>query len=185
MVFNLTASKYWDIGENYLNWIYLRLNSRLSQKQDEFIDAFTVVHQSSYCQSSPGSYEQSQVHNFRLLSCKEILGFGLTQRFLRLVHMQALYWRVMPSSHVTEYNTLRDNVLHKYTQHWSIDWNPAEAACLERYVQHKPLFACDAIIVSAISWMLHAVAAVVIIILNARWWSWARLCCVWKLLNLS
>jgi len=37
---------------------------------------------------------------------------------------------------------------------------------------------CDAIIVSTISRMLHAVEAVVIIILYARWWSWARLCCV-------
>jgi len=33
--------------------------------------------------------------------------------------------------------------------------------------------------------MLHAVAVVVILILYARWWSWARLCGVWKLQNLS
>jgi len=44
---------------------------------------------------------------------------------------------------------------------------------------------CDAIIVSTISRMLYAVAAVVMIILYAHWWPWTRLCCVWKLLNLS
>jgi len=33
--------------------------------------------------------------------------------------------------------------------------------------------------------MLHAVAALVIIIQNVRWWSWARLCCVWKPPSLS
>jgi len=33
--------------------------------------------------------------------------------------------------------------------------------------------------------MLHAVAAGVMIILHARWWPWTRLCCVWKLPNLS
>jgi len=33
--------------------------------------------------------------------------------------------------------------------------------------------------------MLRAVAAAVVIILDVRCWSWARMCCVWKLLNLS
>jgi len=33
--------------------------------------------------------------------------------------------------------------------------------------------------------MLRAVAAVVMVILNVRCWSWALLCCVWKLPNLS
>ena len=33
--------------------------------------------------------------------------------------------------------------------------------------------------------MLRAVAADVIVILNVRWWSWARLYCVWKVSNLS
>jgi len=41
LVSNLTSSKYCDIGENYFN-------SRLSQKQNVIIDAFTMVHQSSY-----------------------------------------------------------------------------------------------------------------------------------------
>jgi len=43
---------------------------------------------------------------------------------------------------------------------------------------------CDVIIVSMISRMLQAVAAVMII-LNIRWWSWACLCCAWKVSNLS
>jgi len=42
---------------------------------------------------------------------------------------------------------------------------------------------CDVMIVSTISRMLRSVAAVTII-LNVRWWSWAGLCCVWKLPNL-
>jgi len=33
--------------------------------------------------------------------------------------------------------------------------------------------------------MFRAVVAVVIAMLNVRWWSWARLCCAWKLPNLS
>jgi len=33
--------------------------------------------------------------------------------------------------------------------------------------------------------MLRAVATAVIIILNVRWWSWAHLCCTWKLPNVS
>jgi len=36
-----------------------------------------------------------------------------------------------------------------------------------------------------ISQTLHAFAIVVMIILCARWWSWARLCCIWMLPNLS
>jgi len=46
---------------------------------------------------------------------------------------------------------------------------------------------CDIVIVYTTSRMLCAVTAVVlvIIILNVCWWSWARLCCVWKLTNLS
>jgi len=37
---------------------------------------------------------------------------------------------------------------------------------------------CDVIIVSTISQMLRAVAAIVIIILNVHRWLWALLCCV-------
>jgi len=44
---SLTSSKCGDVGENYLHLTHLRLNSRLSQKQNEFIDGFTMVHQTS------------------------------------------------------------------------------------------------------------------------------------------
>ena len=44
---------------------------------------------------------------------------------------------------------------------------------------------CDIIIVSTVSQMLHTVAAIVTVSLSTRWWSWAHLCCVWKLQNLS
>ena len=47
VVFSLTSSKFWDIGENHRNSTHLRPNSTLSQKQNEFIDAFTMVHQIS------------------------------------------------------------------------------------------------------------------------------------------
>jgi len=33
--------------------------------------------------------------------------------------------------------------------------------------------------------MLYAVAADVIIIPDVRCWSWAHLCCIWKLRNIS
>jgi len=44
---------------------------------------------------------------------------------------------------------------------------------------------CDVIIVSTISRMLRSVEAVIITILYVCRWSWARLCCVWKLPNIS
>jgi len=47
------------------------------------------------------------------------------------------------------------------------------------------MLVCDVIIVSTIGRMLHAVAVVVIMTLYAHCWSWASLCCVRKLLNLS
>jgi len=46
--------------------------------------------QSEYLPTYLGSYEQSLAHKFRLLGCKEILGFGLMQMFPRLVHKQSL-----------------------------------------------------------------------------------------------
>jgi len=30
-------------------------------------------------------------------------------------------WKVMPSRHITKYNALRDDALHKHTQHLSVD----------------------------------------------------------------
>jgi len=32
---------------------------------------------------------------------------------------------------------------------------------------------------------LHAVVTIVMIILYVQWWSWAHLCCIWKLPNPS
>jgi len=37
LVFRLTSSKCWDVGENHLNWTHLRPNSRLSQKQKNLL----------------------------------------------------------------------------------------------------------------------------------------------------
>jgi len=85
----------------------------------------------------------------------------------------------MPSRNYAAYNKLRDNALHTHTQHWSIDCNRGAAEAW------YAMPVCDVTIVSTISRMLHAVAAVIIIILIVRCWSWALLCCVWKLLNLS
>ena len=42
VVSSLTSSKWWDIVENHLNRAHLRPNSRLSQKQIEFIAVFTT-----------------------------------------------------------------------------------------------------------------------------------------------
>jgi len=49
VVFSLTSSKFSDIGENNRNPAHLRHKSRLSLKKNEFIDAFTMVHQLSNC----------------------------------------------------------------------------------------------------------------------------------------
>ena len=89
--------------------------------------------------------------------------------------MNSSIWKVMlmPSRHYTECNTLRDNALQTHTQQWSIVWNRSAAATW------CAMLVCDVIIFSTIT----NVAAVVIIILNVRWWSWARLCCIWKLPN--
>jgi len=95
-------------------------------------------------------------------------------------------WKVMLSTHLTEYNALRYNALHTCTQHWSIDWNRGAAACLEHLSSSQyAMPVCDVIMISTISRMVHAVAADVMIILYVRWWLWARLHCVWKLPNLS
>ena len=137
VVCNLTESKYWDIGENYLNWTHLRPNNILSQKQNEFIDAFTMVHQSSYC------HIQAVMNNLKFiilyyLAAKKSWILDWRIDFCDWFKCRHSIWRIIPSRHLTEYNTLRDNVPHKHTQHWLIDWNRGAAACLERYFQHKP-----------------------------------------------
>jgi len=47
VVSSQTSSMYCDTVENHLDWTHLRPNSRLSLKQKEFIDVFTMVHQTS------------------------------------------------------------------------------------------------------------------------------------------
>jgi len=125
VVSSLTSSKYWDIGENYINWTHLRPNSRLSHKQNKFSDVFTMVQKTN-------RHIQAVMNNLKFITqvtwLRETWDFGLTQRFLRLVHKQSLRY-------VNEYNTLRDKTSHAHTQHWSMDWNRGAATCLERYVQ--------------------------------------------------
>jgi len=100
-------------------------------------------------------------------------------------------WNLMSSRQLTKYNTLRDNAhstlinTHAHStlinrlKPWcsGVPW----ALCSTRYAM--PM--CDIKIVSMISQMLRAVAAIVIIILYFCWWSQALLCCVCKLMTLS
>ena len=76
----------------------------------------------------------------------------------------------MFSRHLAEYSTLKNNALHTHTQRnglkpWcgGVPW-----ACSSQYA--VPV--CDVTIIYTISRMLHVVAAVVMIFLYARWWSW-------------
>jgi len=88
------------------------------------------------------------------------------------------------SRHLTECNTLRDNALQMHTQHWSVDWNWCGSVLWALCSMWYTVPVCDEIIVSSIGRMLCAVVAIVII-QNVRWWLWADLRCVWKLLSLS
>jgi len=127
-------------GENYLNRTHLRPNSRLSQKQNEFIKIYTMVHQTS------NRHIQLVIRNLKFiilhdLATKESGILDWRRYFCDWSISSHFIWKVMPSRHVTEYNTRRDNVVHKHTQLWSIDWNrgTATSACRECYVQHdKP-----------------------------------------------
>jgi len=83
VVSSLTSSKYWDIGENHLNWTHLRHNSRLSQKQN-----------GSWLRRTLGFWTDAE--------------WSISSQFI---------WKVMPSKHLTERNTLRDNALHTHTQY--------------------------------------------------------------------
>jgi len=73
----------------------------------------------------------------------------------------------MPSTHLTEYNTLRDNALHTHTQNRSIDGHRCAVACLDSNVQRN-MPVRDVIIVSTICRMLRSVAVVVIVVINIR-----------------
>ena len=134
-VSSLTSSKYWDIGENHLNWTHLRPNSRLSQKQNEFTDAFTMVHEVS------DRHIQLVMNNLKFiildyLAAKKSGILDWRRDFCDWSTISLSVWKVMPSRQLTEYNTLRDTVIHTHTQYWSIDWNRGAAACLERDAQH-------------------------------------------------
>jgi len=140
VVSSLTSSKYWDNGENYLNWTRLWPNSRLSQKQNEFIKVFTMVHQTSnrHIQLVVRNLKFTILHNMAANKSGVLVW---RRDFCDWSTSNHSILKVMPSKHLTEYNTLRDNVVHKHTLHWSIDWNggTVTAACRERYVQHdKP-----------------------------------------------
>ena len=68
------------------------------------------------------------------------------------------------------------NAVYMHTQHWSIYWNRGVMVWLECYFKCDMLCLLpvyDVIVISMISWMLCAVTAIVIIILNVRWCSWA------------
>ena len=183
VVSSLTSSKYWDISENYLKWTLLR------PSKQTFAEA-KRIYGCIYNSTSDRLLTAIAMNNLKLiildyLAAKksgilywhgDICAWSISSHSV---------WKVIPSRHLTEYNTLRNNALHRNTQHWSIDWNPGAAAYLERYVHYDMRCPCVTQIVSAIGRMFHAVAVVVIIILYAHCWSWARLSCVWKLPNLS
>jgi len=83
-------------------------NGRFSQKQNEFIDVFTVVHQVS------NRHIQAVMNNLKSI-ISDYLGSkksgildwrkDFCEWFLSIYSI----WKVMPSKHLTEYNTLRDN----------------------------------------------------------------------------
>jgi len=105
-------------------------------KQNEFIDAFTVVHQSSY------RHIQAVMNDLKFiildyLAAKKSWILDWRRDFCDWSISCHFIWRVMPSRHLTEYSTLRYIVLLKHTQHWSIDWTRGAAAYLERYVQNS------------------------------------------------
>ena len=126
------------------------------------------------------------IHKFRLLGCEEIWGFVVTQIFLRLFHKQSL---------CLEGNVLQISYQVQYTQgSCSIHAHSTLINRLKPWCGGVPsglcstwcaMPVCDVRIVPTISRLLRAVAAVVVIIPNVRCWSWARMCCVWKLPNLS
>ena len=173
---SLTSFRYWDIGENRLNWVHLRHNRRFSQKQNDFIDVFTMVHHIS------DRHIQAVMNNLKFiildyLAAKKSGILDWRRDFCDWSISSHSIWKVMPSKHLTEYNTLRDIALHftrKLNTYRPKPWcgGVPSAVCSTWYA--TPV--CDAIIVSTISRMLRADATVVIIILKVRWWSWARAC---------
>ena len=95
-------------------------------------------------------------------------------------------WKLMPYRHLTECNTLRGDALNKHTQHNTVETETVmrrrtlsvmfNVICYARVWRNNRLYHCP---------MLRELAAVVMTILYDRWWWWTRLCCAWKLPNLS
>jgi len=111
VVSSLTSFRYWDIGENRWNWEHLRHNNRFSQTQYEFTDVFAMVHQIS------NRHIQAVMNNLKFITldylaekksgifdwCRDFCDWSLSNYSI---------WKVMPSKHLTEYNTLRNYALH-------------------------------------------------------------------------
>jgi len=112
VVSSLTSFRYWDIVENRLNWTRLRHNSRFSQEQNEFIDVFTMVYQTS------NRHIQAVMNNLKViildyLAAKKSRILDWRRHFYDWSLSSYSIWKIMPFKHLTEYNTLRDNVLHQ------------------------------------------------------------------------
>jgi len=73
----------------------------------------------------------------------------------------------MPSKHLTEYNTLRDNALH-FTRKLNTNQQTETLVRRRAFSVTDAMPVCDAILVPTISPMLRAATAAVIIILNVR-----------------
>ena len=124
-----------------LNWTHLRPNSRLSQKQNELTDIFTMVYQTS------NRHIQLVMNNLKFIILDYLPGkkSGILEwrrEFCDWSKSSHSILKVMPFRYLTEYNTLRDNVLHTHTQHWWKDWNCGAASCIERYDQHNKPCPC-------------------------------------------
>ena len=110
VVSNLTSSMYWDIGENYLSWTHLRPNSRLSQRQNEFIDVFTISHRTS------NRHIQLVMKNLtfiilRDLAVKKSGILDWRRNLCDRLYKRPSIWKVIPSRHITEYNTVHSWIL--------------------------------------------------------------------------
>jgi len=184
VVSSLMSSKFWDIGENHRNWTHLRPNRRLSQKQNEFVDAFTMVHHTSNC------YMQAVMNKLKFIN----LDYVATKKsgildwrryFSDWFISKPFIWKVMSSIPGHE-STIHSGIITNsgiYTRTLNTDQQTETVVqlrvmfntiCYARMWRHNSLY--------TISRLLPAVAAVVstvvIIILNVRWWSSERLYCV-------
>ena len=114
VVSSLTSSKYWDLGENQWNWTHLWPNSKLSMKQNELIDVFTIA------QLTSNRHIQAVISNLKFiildyLAPKTSIIMDWRRDFCDW-SINSPIWKVMPSRHLTKYKTLRDNALHMHAQ---------------------------------------------------------------------